>query len=862
MYFKSLLTALLCLFLLPQAFTQQQEISQTIDEIFGSRGEIYFRFDAESDDLVTLSRIISIDQVKGKTVFAYANKNEFEGFLKEELAFELLPKPGELIKNPKMLDQVNVREITEWDFYPTYTAYLDMMNQYATDYPALCEVFSIGQSVQGRQLMMAKISKNVSTREAEPQFLYTGTIHGDETTGYVLLLRLIDYLLESYGTDPKVTYLLDNAEIWINPASNPDGTYHGGNNTVNGAQRYNANDIDLNRNYPDPEDGPHPDGNAWQPETIAFMQLAEDNHFVMSGNTHGGEEVLNYPWDTWATLHADDDWWIYVCRQYVDTVHLYSPANYMNEFDNGITNGYAWYTISGGRQDYMNYFHNCRELTMEISDTKLLSPSQLPSHWNWNYRSLLNYLEQSTFGVNGIVTNLTTGLPLNAKITIQGHDMHNSFVFADPQTGFYQRLLEAGTYNLTFTAPGHYPVTIPNVFVSRYNTTVVNVQMDAGALAADFTASATAISVGGSVNFIDESFGAPITWQWQFPGGLPSTSQSQNPQNIVYSAAGSFPVTLTVIDGDGNQNTITKENFIMVNAEFLMNNQTITICAGNFYDSGGETGSYDDNENYIMTIKPETTGANIIVQFVSFDVEYQSSCNYDWLKIYNGTSTSSPLIGTYCGTNSPGTIEASNAQGALTFRFQSDNSVTKAGWKAIVSCSFVGLPPVAGFNADQTEVNIGETVYFTDLSANNPTSWQWVFEGGVPATSTAQNPVITYPAIGEYDVKLKVQNTYGVDSVLYENYIKVDSAIGITKVHSNGLNIYPNPVNIDLITITSATPVAEVAIYDLYGKVLIREEQSHTDSFQLSIAILQNGIYLIKVLDESGWKTSKVTVLR
>lgn len=862
MFFKTLLTALIYLFLLPQAFTQNQGMSTNVDQIFGSGGEIYFQFETERYNLESLSKIISIDKVNGAEVWAYANKKEFTAFLKQDIAYQLLPKPGEMIKNPKMLDQVIVREIADWDFYPTYNAYIDMMNQFATNHPDLCEVFSIGQSVQGRQLMMAKISKNVSTREAEPQFLYTGTIHGDETAGYVLFLRLIDYLLVNYGTDPKVTALLDNAEIWINPLSNPDGTYKGGNNSVNGAVRYNANNIDLNRNYPDPEDGPHPDGNAWQPETIAFMQLAEENNFVMSANTHGGAEVLNYPWDTWATLAADNNWWIFVCRQYVDTVHLYSPASYLSDFENGITNGYAWYSISGGRQDYMNYFHNCREVTMELTNTKLYPSTQLPTLWNWSYRSLLNYIEQCTFGVTGIVTSLSTGDPVLAKVNIAGHDIHNSFVYSDSQTGHYQRLLETGTYNLTFTAPGHYPVTVQNVAVSRYNTTNLNVQMDAGELAADFSASATTISVGSSVNFIDESYGAPVSWQWSFPGGNPSSSSVQNPQNIVYQNAGTYPVTLTVTDGNSNQNTILKENYITVNAEFLMNNQTITICAGMFYDSGGETGSYSDNENYTMTIKPETTGANIIVQFTAFDVEYQSSCTYDWLKIFNGTSTSSPVIGTYCGSNSPGTIEASNAQGALTFNFQSDNSITKAGWKAIISCSFVGLPPVADFMADQTEINIGESVNFSDLSTNDPVTWQWSFEGGVPSTSFVQNPTVNYPTIGEFDVKLKVQNSYGIDSVLFENYIKVDSAIGINEVKSNTLNIFPNPVNTDYLTVTSSVPIFEIIIFDFFGNTLVQQENCRSGQVFLNTRSLPNGVYLLKVLDETGWRTSKVAVVR
>ncbi len=171
--------------------------------------------------------------------------------------------------------------------------------------------------------------------------------------------------------------MINNIDIWINPLANPDGTYAGGNNSVNGAQRYNANYVDLNRNYRDPADGPHPDGEEWQPETVAFMNFAEDRDFVMSANFHGGTEVINYPWDTWSRFAADDEWWQLVSHEYADTCQAHSPSNYMNEFDDGITNGYAWYRITGGRQDYMNYFQQCREVTMEISDVKLIPASQL-----------------------------------------------------------------------------------------------------------------------------------------------------------------------------------------------------------------------------------------------------------------------------------------------------------------------------------------------------------------------------------------------------------------------------------------------------------------------------------------------------
>jgi hypothetical protein len=455
---------------------QHQNFQNKVEQIFGKEGEKYFKFSVkERPDLAKLSRIISIDQVDGYDVYAYANKKEFISFLRTGLSYTILPHPGDLDYVPKMLAEINIREIAEWDFYPTYDGYLDMMTQFQADYPEICHVFSIGQSIQGREIMMARISDNVGVSENEPQFLYTATMHGDETAGYVLSLRLIDYLLSNYGVDDRITNMVDNIDIWINPNANPDGTYAGGNNTVNGARRYNSAWVDLNRNFPDPEDGPHPDGNEWQAETLAFMQLAEDEHFVSSSNWHGGYEICNYPWDTWPRLAADDDWWVFVCREYADTVHLYSPSNYMNELDNGITNGYAWYTTAGSRQDYMNYFHQCREFTLELSDVKLLPPSQLPAHWNYNYRSMLNYIEQSSYGLRGIVKDTVTGWPVEAEIYAIGHEEDSSWVYSRLPNGNYHRLLYEGTYNIRVSAPGYINKVFFNVEVTNRSATVLNV---------------------------------------------------------------------------------------------------------------------------------------------------------------------------------------------------------------------------------------------------------------------------------------------------------------------------------------------------------------------------------------------------
>ena len=361
----------------------------------------------------------------------------------------------------------------DWDVYPTYDAYVSMMNEFAANYPELCELHEIGTTVNGRKLLAVKISDHVNSKEPEPEFFYTSTIHGNEVTGYILLLRLIDYLLSNYETLPEVKQMVDNLEIWINPNANPDGTYYSGNNTVSGAIRYNANSVDLNRNFPDPDEGDHPDGEVWQPETEAMMQFMTEHNFVFSANYHGGSEVMNYPWDTWSRSHPDEEWFEYVSYQYADTVKKYGGSSYFsNVSPDGVTNGYDWYTISGGRQDYTTYFCNGKEITIEVSTTKMPAVASLPSYWEYNHVAMINYIQQCLRGIHGIVTDSLTGNPLIAKIYILNHDFDSSHVYSDATNGDFHRLIAPGTYTILCSAPGYINKKAEGVTVENWTSYV------------------------------------------------------------------------------------------------------------------------------------------------------------------------------------------------------------------------------------------------------------------------------------------------------------------------------------------------------------------------------------------------------
>ena len=443
-------------------------VCQNIDKIFFKKNEVYFSFNYEKkSQLDRLSKIISLDhKIEKTTAFAYANKKQFENFLKENIEFKL-------INNQVSFDNISKNN---WDYYPTYNQYVDMMYAFADSFPNICKVHSLGTLNSGREILIVNISDNVGQKENEPSFLYTSSMHGDELTGYVLMLRFIDDILNNYNTNNRITYLVNEIDIWINPLANPDGAYAGGNSNVWGATRSNANFIDLNRNFPDPQDGPHPDGNPWQEETLIFMGLSDTINFNLSSNLHTGSVVANYPWDTWSQLTADDSWWQHVCNEYADTCQFYGTGNYFTNYNDGIINGYDWYEVDGGRQDYMNYYKHCREFTLELSNDKTPNPQELPSFWNATHPSFYNYMEQSLYGLRGIITDSVTGLPIKARVEIANHDVDSSHVYSSLPIGNYHRYIYQGNYSFTFSKSGYHSKTI-NASILNNNTTYLNVQL-------------------------------------------------------------------------------------------------------------------------------------------------------------------------------------------------------------------------------------------------------------------------------------------------------------------------------------------------------------------------------------------------
>ncbi len=289
-----------------------------------------------------------------------------------------------------------------------YTQMTELLQGFAKKYHNIARLYSVGQSIEKRELWVLEVSDNPGKHEpGEPEFKYVANMHGNEVTGRELLLELIKELCSGYRKNERYTKLIDNTRMHFMPSMNPDGYEEAAKNPTDWLKgRSNAHHVDLNRNFPDqyfPKDvGPT------QPETKSMMNWITNGTFVLSANLHGGSLVANYPFDdnpsgkNEYTKSPDDDVFKFLASTYADahkTMHLENPpwecpGVPVDHFEHGITNGAKWYNVAGGMQDF-NYLHsNCMEITLELGCEKFPEESKLGKIWSDNEEALLKFIEQ------------------------------------------------------------------------------------------------------------------------------------------------------------------------------------------------------------------------------------------------------------------------------------------------------------------------------------------------------------------------------------------------------------------------------------------------------------------------------------
>ena len=336
----------------------------------------------DNERLISLSLDLehSSSNKKGERIL-FVNENEFTELKQSGLSYEILIDDWKSYYNslPALSaeERFQIKIESEMNFgvsgfnfgsmggfytFDEIIADLDTMFQL---YPNLItERDSIGSSNEGRTIWAVKISDNPNINEDEPAVGFDALVHAREPQSMATLMYFMWYLLENYGTDPEVTYLVDNREIYCVPCFNPDGYEYNRQTDPNGGGMWRKNrrnnggsyGVDMNRNfgykwgYDNNGSSPIPSDNTYrgpapfsEPEAQAIRDLAILKNYGTHFNMHSWQDAYLYPWG-------------YINEQSPDSSTYREFASDMSAF-----NGYSYgtsgeilnYQSNGSVRDYM-----------------------------------------------------------------------------------------------------------------------------------------------------------------------------------------------------------------------------------------------------------------------------------------------------------------------------------------------------------------------------------------------------------------------------------------------------------------------------------------------------------------------------
>ncbi len=700
-----------------------------------------------------------------------------------------------------------------------------ILDQIETDHPGIARTFNWGTSIQGRDLYGLVISADVDYTTAEPEVRLSSTMHGDEPPMMEMLLFLADYLTDNYGQAgyDDVTYLVDNYEIHLMPLYNPDG------NAM--SQRYNANSVDLNRNFLEPA-GTH---GTLEIENVYFENYSDAHHFVISLNGHSGALVVNYPWDYTYTL-APDDAALQLLSLEFSTYNL--PMYNSPYFTDGITNGAAWYVITGSLQDWSYDQTDCIDVTLEDYDTKWPSDTVIDGLWEENRESLMHFVKAARYGVHGVVTSSASGLPLDATVTVTGNAVP---VHTDPAHGDYYKLLATGTFDITYEATGYISQTVYGVSTVWGTETVQDVAL---------APLASADLAGNVTDILDDPVAAWLEVRTH-PGDSYVTSVLAGAADGAYSielVLGDYRVIAT------HEGHMTQSQTVILGAggatlDFVLGIAVEdTLIASDFESGGGDwTGGWG-----LATPAEGSASLNSMTDSPGTDVKYANNADTE-CRMAAGVDLSSAM------------------EAELTFWAKWD---IENGWDCVkLEISTDGGSGWTAIATDRTEPGSGQGA---QVPASDP-----VFDNA--QAGWLKNTVGLATWLGQADARfrfhLESDGSQTKDGFYFDDFTiiaTVDGAAGVDgppAVATRELRAYPNPFNPQT---TFAYELAErghlrLRVYDAQGRLVrtLHDGPAEAGSFvrqwdgrDQTGARVASGVYFGRAVSADGERAVKVVMVK
>ena len=488
------------------------------------------------------------------------------------------------------------------------------------------------------------------------------------------------------------------------------------------------------------------------------------------------------------------------------SLHIYGTPTEVGEFNINISGA-----INGNVTTPVNMELNNRQLT--FASGIVLNITQDPTAL---YADFVASATRITEGETVTFTNLSQ----NAGAYLWTFTGGNPITSTDENPSV--TYAEAGMYSVTLKAAASTVELLTNAATETKENYIIVTAPSGSDIDVDFEADQTTVQVGTTVHFTSHCSSNASAFSWTFDGGDPSTSTNANP-SVTYNTPGVYDVSLRAGSSNimiyVNGVTETKRGYITVTegpveppqpdevvADFVVPaslpaGQPVTMqnrsqnATSYFWSFEGATPATSTEENPTITYSRAgnfaitlfvTNGTNSDTKTVNVNVMDVASADFtaDNTTISAGESVTftnlSVNASTYYWTFTGGNPSTStDVNPTVTYGTAGTYSVTlfAAGENSSDSetkTAYITVLPVtsADFEASATEIFVGDSVAFTNLS-ENATSFFWTFEGAIPENSTEENPVVTYNEPGYYDVTLFATNGHGYDVATKTAYIYV-----------------------------------------------------------------------------------------
>lgn len=651
--------------------------------------------------------------------------------------------------------------------YLTHDEVIDKLDDMAETYPEFVKAKEqIGDqtSIEGRPLYWMKISDNPNIDEEEPEILYTSLHHAREPNSMMQMIFFMYYILENYEDDASIQHIINERELYFVPIVNPDGYIYNENTNPNGGGMWRKNrrnnggsyGVDLNRNYsyqwgydnngssPSPWDATYRGTAPFsEPETQIVRDFVYQHDFELALNYHTYTGLVLYPWG-YEDIYTEDN----------DLFSAY--ANLFAE-ENGYATGTAWELLYNTNGDANDWFYG----EQTLKDKIFAFTPEVGTYGFWPPQSLIIPECQEN-----MIMNIRAALYIGAYAEVADQtpvilgDLTGTLDFSITRMG----LGDASDFTVSIEPLGNEfisigdPVSFTGLEILEESSGSIAYELDPDAVGSGASLSYLLTVDNGEIALSDtitKVYGSPVVLFEDACDNMNNWSGSWNTTTNEYHSAPASITDSPYGDYPNNANTS-----VTTTAEFDLGE--VAFAALSFWAKWDIEAGWD-----YAQVKISTNGGS------SWE-----ALEGNYTHIGNGNQVPEPLYDGQSGWVLEEIDLMDYVGESVKFRFTliSDGYITEDGFYFDdINISVVEENPMveANFEANITEVDEGGQVEFSDLSDGSPNAWEWSFEGGTPAASTEQNPVVTYENPGTFDVTLTVSNDNSTDTKTVEDYITV-----------------------------------------------------------------------------------------